>query len=397
MKKIYLLMLCALLFSTAKTNAQCASGLYNTYYFSGSTVSTVTYSTVYSQQMDIYQPTGDTSSSRPVIILAHEGSFTSGDRTSDATVDSLCARFARRGYVTVSIDYRLAASSLAMTNLTTATDEVAKAISDGKAAIRYMSQNASIYKIDTNRLFIGGNSAGAVLYMHVGYIDSVAECSPLIDTALVHNGGFDGNSGNPGYTTKAKAVINFAGALNTVNLVGVNDIASVNAQGDQDLVVPYTCNKALYGVCPDTLCGLGSLESQYVAKGINHVSKIYVGQGHVPWDADATMFNTVDSMANVFLYSMVCNNITAVNVINTSSEVKLFPNPATSVLNMNSTQAIKDVIIYDQMGRVVMNTEHINQLSYEFNTSRLPAGIYLVKIMFNDENNAPVVKRISIQ
>jgi len=47
--------------------------------------------------------------------------------------------------------------------------------------------------------------------MHIGYIDSLGECSPNIAAAVGANGGFEGNSGNPGYTTRFKAIINLAG------------------------------------------------------------------------------------------------------------------------------------------------------------------------------------------
>ena len=57
-------------------------------------------------RMDIYQPTGDASAERPVIIFAHQGGFVTGSRT-DAYMVKVCTQFARLGYVTASIDYRL--------------------------------------------------------------------------------------------------------------------------------------------------------------------------------------------------------------------------------------------------------------------------------------------------
>ena len=56
--------------------------------------------------MDIYQPSGDTQARRPVIIFAHQGGFLTGSRT-DAYMVNVCTRFARLGYVTASIEYRL--------------------------------------------------------------------------------------------------------------------------------------------------------------------------------------------------------------------------------------------------------------------------------------------------
>jgi len=56
--------------------------------------------------MDIYEPVGDTLTSRPVIIFAHTGAFFSGNNELDDVVD-LSISAAKRGYVAVSINYRL--------------------------------------------------------------------------------------------------------------------------------------------------------------------------------------------------------------------------------------------------------------------------------------------------
>src|SRR6185436_8334048 len=64
--------------------------------------------------MDVYEPTGDTFPNRAVVIYLHTGSFlpilfngtTTGDMHDSATVE-MCKQFARRGYVAISMDYRV--------------------------------------------------------------------------------------------------------------------------------------------------------------------------------------------------------------------------------------------------------------------------------------------------
>jgi len=56
--------------------------------------------------MDIYQPTGDIETARPLIIWAHGGSFQSGT-SADADVVALSQAFAKKGFVCASINYRL--------------------------------------------------------------------------------------------------------------------------------------------------------------------------------------------------------------------------------------------------------------------------------------------------
>jgi para-nitrobenzyl esterase len=406
MRHTYIITLCCLLFS-ANLVAQCPVGRYQNQVFPTINMSTVTYSTPYSLQMDIYQPAGDTLTARPIIILAHGGSFISGTRNDDSTIVKLCRNFAKRGYVTASIDYRLSnLGAMVSSDSTQPIDEVAKAIGDGKAAIRFFMQDAATtntYKIDTNNIFIGGNSAGAVLYMHVGYLDSIQECPAYIASALAANGGFEGNSGNPGYTTRSKAIINLAGGLNEVSFVGPGDKPSVNAQGDNDAVVPYTCGYPNFGTTffpvyvNVKLCGLGSLEPAYVSNSISHMSHVFPGQGHVPWSSNTGMFNTVDSMITVFLYSQVCTNVSSVNEVNANTEVSVFPNPAGENVYLQSAEPVSGFTMYDPAGRVVKERVGINERDVQVNTAHLSKGMYLIRIRFTDENNAPVIRRIVIQ
>ena len=401
-RKIYLsAMLCISTLFSGKVNAQCPTGRFDSYVFSSFDKSTVTYSTPYSQMMDIYQPTGDTMTARPLIILAHGGSFVGGSRNSDTTVDQMCRNFAKRGYVTASIDYRLGNIFNMITDSAYAIDVVIKAISDGKAAVRYFYKDAATtntYKIDTNHIYFGGNSAGAVLYMHAGYLTDTNEAPDYIKTALAANGGIEGNSGNAGYSSKAKAVINLAGALNSASFVSTGDLPSVNAQGDNDVTVPYVCAYPLSGSVHVNLCGLGILEPAYVAKGIYHMSKVFVGDTHVPWDGDAAKFATVDSLVTTFLYTLNCPaNVASVSNANVINEVTLYPNPATSVVNIRSSETLNDVVICDQTGRIVATYKDLSTKSYELNTASLSTGVYFVKIRFANESVAPMIKSVVIE
>ena len=64
--------------------------------------------------LDIYEPVGDTETERPLFLFFHSGNFlppmvnggTQGTRT-DNTVVEICERFARMGYVTAAVSYRL--------------------------------------------------------------------------------------------------------------------------------------------------------------------------------------------------------------------------------------------------------------------------------------------------
>src|SRR5258705_10884418 len=116
MKSVYriLLSVAFLTFTINLAHAQCEGGRYLTQVFSTDNVtsnitygSNVTYTgSSQTLQLDVYQPAGDTALARPLIIIAHGGSFLFGSKTGTDVVP-LCHDFAKMGYVVVSINYRL--------------------------------------------------------------------------------------------------------------------------------------------------------------------------------------------------------------------------------------------------------------------------------------------------
>jgi hypothetical protein len=395
--RFYVLMVfCSVIFIAQNAKAQVR---YHDMIFDSVSISTVTYSNVWSvpMLMDIYQPVGDTAAHRPVIVLAHGGSFIPPtDRTGDNTITTLCTNFAKRGYVTASIDYRLDTAIISMGDSATAANTVLKAISDGKSAIRYFRQDAytaNNYKIDTNIIFVGGNSAGAVLFVHVAYITNVNETSPAFQAVINANGGLDGNSGNPGYSSRVSGVINCAGGLNDPNFIRAGIVPSANFQGNQDMTVPYNCGDPESGFVPVRLCGLGVMEPLYQEFCVRHTSIVYPGAGHVPWATNATELTQVDTTAAYFLDSIMlgfdtvpnCQLPSAINNVVSDQGVKVFPNPVSSELNISfvDISSYQKVQLIDATGRL-MGEKNVDSQNLIFNRSSLSSGIYFVKIFGKD-------------
>jgi acetyl esterase/lipase len=130
-------------------------------------------------RLDIYQPKRDSATDRPVMIWAHGGSFIRGTKNNNDAV-YYATQFARRGYVSISIDYRLIPSSLVdefqsinfhdpdadRSILTSARQD---AFSDAQAAVRWVRSRAAELRIDPDLIFFGGFSAGAVTATALGY------------------------------------------------------------------------------------------------------------------------------------------------------------------------------------------------------------------------------------
>ena len=173
--------------------------------------------------MDIYQPVGDTATNRPLLIFAHGGVYIEGDKNSNTMV-TLCEAFAKRGYVTASIRYRLTnlQSLLSANSYNIFSQTVVNSISDMKSAVRYfrkdVKNNNNSFGINTNQIFVGGYSAGAVTAAHLSVIDE-GEVPEEFQPFFEKSGGIEGNSGNTGYSSEVSGAILLAGAINTINFL----------------------------------------------------------------------------------------------------------------------------------------------------------------------------------
>ncbi len=389
---------------SAEASAQGCDGVrYKDQIFTNVDVTEVTYTTANSTnlKLDVYQPQGDTETNRPLIILAHGGSFIGGNKTADGTVTTLCENFAKRGYVTASINYRLG-GPLDMLILNSAITVVVKAISDGKAAIRYFRKNVAesgnTFGIDPNMIFVGGNSAGAVLYLHQAYISEVSEAPQSIQTVLNQNGGIEGNSGNDGYSSAVSGVINLAGGLNEVDFIDNGEVPVISFHGDADDVVPYNCANAQGGATPVQLCGLGALQARLTSEGIDHVSKVYTGAGHTPWQSNAAMMTEIDSMVADFLFEKVCT-ATSIAEIAKEKTFSIYPNPTNGILNIEAftkTTQPYSVKVFDASGRMVWNEKNISETTTALQLN-LTAGIYRVIVHYENANHQIFSRNVLFQ
>lgn len=397
-QKLYLFFAMAII--TAQAFAQCGQRYKDQIFNSVTITSDVVYTTANntSLKMDIYEPAGDAEAQRPVIVMAHGGSFVAGDKTMDSVVTRYCNNFAKRGYVCASIDYRLG-SFAQLLDTVSLMDVVTKCISDGKSAIRFFRKDAATtntWRINPNMIIAGGNSAGAVLYMQATYIDSLNEAPAAYRSAMLQNGGLEGNSGNDGYSSQAQALINLAGGLNVPEFVGPGSAPSFNAQGDADVTIAYNCGYAENGLVPVRLCGLGAIEPLYQQYNIPHYTKVYPGARHTPWQNNLAMMAELDTLTANFLYGIVCNTSVGVNDLKDETGVSIYPNPSRGVfqISLSNPGLYTAAQLLDLHGRIVAE-KPVNGPMLTFSTASLTAGMYLVKIVKHD--GTFIAKKILLQ
>jgi putative cell wall-binding protein/predicted esterase len=120
-------------------------------------------------EMDVFEPRGDTVSSRPAVVFVHGGGFYLGG-TGEFEVDTF-TELVRRGYVVASISYRtIPAPGCSGGPIDTCIEGMIDAREDAQNAVRFLHAHAAEYGIDRSRVAMMGTSAGAVTTAHVGYL-----------------------------------------------------------------------------------------------------------------------------------------------------------------------------------------------------------------------------------
>ena len=128
--------------------------------------------------LDIYQPTGTNLPAKlPALIVIHGGGFINNDKTEQSAVE-FCQKYASRGYVTASINYRLMGDNHSAEPGTYANVNntyyrtMNAAAQDAAKAVRWLRVNAAAYHVDQDRIAIQGASAGGVTSLLEGYQES---------------------------------------------------------------------------------------------------------------------------------------------------------------------------------------------------------------------------------
>ncbi len=189
-------------------------------------------------KLDVYVPKNASSSQTfPMILYVHGGGFVEGDK-SDAS--SLMLKFVDSGYVAVSINYRLSSEDNDACDADTIQTKHTSymAVQDTKAALRYMVANASSYHVDVSKIFLSGNSAGAITVLNTSYLSQsdFENMVPGIGNAL---GGLDNASNSLTNTFTIRGVAANSGCLpDPAYITASNAIPMIFFHGEKDKIIP---------------------------------------------------------------------------------------------------------------------------------------------------------------
>jgi poly(3-hydroxybutyrate) depolymerase len=435
MRKLCTFLIALLTFSAASAQTPCSTGRYaSDVYTAITTTSNITYGSNTSWnganttlKMDFYEPTADTATKRPLLIWVHGGSFIGGSKTDIDMVD-FAEGFARKGYACASIDYRLGFFPFDSAN---AVKAVVRATQDLKAAIRFFykdRQLSNTYKIDTNNIFIGGSSAGAITALHVAYLDNECEIADYLTAAQITSlGGLEGNSGNPGYSTTVQGVINGCGALARYSWLEAGDVPLCSIHGTNDGTVKYNRGIVNPGTPLMYLDGSRMLHERACAVNLENQFYTFNNAPHVPYAGTsaaqvAYMDTTMNFIRDFLVKELGCTDgmlqpenpmaqaanlypidycdgspvsdvcLSATNPEQFHNKMKVYPNPASDKLTVVwEYEGEMTIELFDYSGRNIghysVNGDHI-----ELKRNGLKSGSYL--LIISTENGQRSTERI---
>ena len=231
--------------------------------------------------LDLYEPL-DIFDERPAIILIHGGGLKGGSRQHGPIV-KMAKYFAARGWVAVSIDYRLAddygtvpdeweeaIETLPLFKQSDVPYAIYPAVRDAKAAVRWLYANADKYQVDTDYITVAGGSAGAYIGVGMAVTDEdvyMAEMSLAEDPTL--------ESCNIEQPSAVNTIIDFWGGPGMANAVKYvynkpvfdeNDPPILIIHGDSDSVVSFDEAEQLVEIYE----GIGVPYELHRLKGVPH-------------------------------------------------------------------------------------------------------------------------------
>jgi hypothetical protein len=100
------------------------------------------------------------------------------------------------------------------------------------------------------------------------------------------------------------------------------------------------------------------------------------------WDVEGTAMNpcSTTEFGQVEDYTVkFVDNLAATQETNMKNSVKIYPNPVSDILNIESTSKVLSISVYDLTGKMVAY-HGSNEEKSQINVSKLAAGAYIVKI-----------------
>jgi acetyl esterase/lipase len=333
----------------------------------------------------------DTMQKRPMVFLIHGGGFVNGNKR-DLNYEAY--EFARRGFIAVTIDYRLGRDCNGPDSLSY-DKAVYRAMQDANAALRFMVSKADSIGLDTNWIFIGGSSAGSGTCLAIVY-SSQAELNasnPVLQSVL---GDLNNSTNNLTNTFTLKGIFNNWGGVSRDFFNPSEALPTISFHGDADPIVDIDSALGSSCVNPPYVYGSNLIHQKLTQWGICSQTNVKPGGGHGVYNAGLGANDFRIAKASCFFKSVMCGvcvsdyrtDSVAANCSTTLStseennfEFSLYPNPVQTTLYVKSAGKMVDLYIYDLNGKVKQISFGKNEIS----VLGLSNGLYVLQVRDGDK------------
>jgi acetyl esterase/lipase len=260
--------------------------------------------------LDVFMPdtTIDPTMHRPLVVLIHGGGFMAGNKIE---MHNECAGFAQRGYVAISIGYRLGWNCDNVLCFNCYGSNLQKAMyhatQDALASLRYIHQHAATWHADPNVLFLGGESAGSITALLAAHWTQEAANAWLPVGYSEIAGGLNSSGNSWTQYPTIRGMINHCGAVpSTAILSEQNPVPMISFHDSNDCVVPYGNGPLISCLCSGFLNfnGSSTMHAYAVANGL--CSELHTVPQILPNHCQFPSNNLVE-LASCFMKRAMCS------------------------------------------------------------------------------------------
>lgn len=329
----------------------------------------------------------DTMAKRPLVFLIHGGGFVGGDK-NDLNTEALL--FARRGFVAVTIDYRLGRDCTV--DSLSYDKAVYRAVQDANAAMRFIVNKADSMRIDTNWIFIGGGSAGAGTCLALVYTKQ-AEFNAIRPAIQPILGNLTTSTNSLTNTFSIKGIFNNWGAVGKDFFDEDEALPTISFHGDADPTVNVDSGFGASCTNPFYTYGSNLIHQKLTEWGICSQTVIKIGGDHGIYNNSFASINFRIGKASCFFKSVMCNvcysDYTTDSIPATCSTTlsidefdndayTVYPNPVANIIHVTNINSNSDfsISILNMQGQLLTTVEHKDEISVQ----HLPDGLYILRV-----------------
>ena len=342
--------------------------------------------------LDFYEPKGDNLSARPLVITIFGGAFIGGNKEWD-DMRAWCDSLSRYGYTCASIQYRLAFNAFNQESIIRASY---RAVQDTRAAIRFLTENASTYRLDSNKIFLVGNSAGSITALLTAFITKDSERPPSTfglpgtTTDMDDLGCLDCSGNDFVHGVKPAGIISLWGGMWDINWIEADEkVPSLLIHGTADGTVPYDTGYAFGVTLSPFVYGSVPIDREMTRLDIPHEFHPFDSLGHSFYMANGGVsemnqyWKPVFTLGHEFLYKVVTNTFTSIQENIIDNEVNVYPNPATAgfiFLNCPDVALSSLEVWMTNLQGMNIQTWELAPSMKKLDVSNIPRGVYILNV-----------------